>query len=170
MKAFKEGQDWAFGEVIRSFRRPVLDYVRQKLGNSEDSEEVTQEIFLKLFRFRESYDLTRSFSTWTWTIARNTVTDWLRRESDAREHSREADELPSALPDAELNLLAKTEKRMLRKLLQSLTSRQRRVLWLRVMHQLSYPEIAERMGISLSAVKCAVYRAKAALRAAPAPA
>lgn len=167
VKAFRDGADWAFGEVIQCFRKPVLDYVRHKLGNSEDSEEVTQEIFLKLFRFRESYDCTRSFSAWLWTIARNTVTDWTRREVWTRQAASvpgRTEELPSTLPDAEFLMLRKTEKKLFRKLLLALTARQRRVLWLRVVHQLSYSEIAERMGISLSAVKCAVYRAKQTLR------
>ena len=170
VRAFKDGEDWAFSKIFTKYRKLILRFVSQKVRNEEAAEEITQEVFFKAFRFRSSYRSEYAFSTWLWGIARNTIVDRIRK--DRREPAHDAfqdgepedyETLPCALPNAEHLLLRRGENKRLVAFLGTLTAPQRRVLWLRIMHRLSYAEIAKRLGLSLSAVKCLAYRAKATL-------
>lgn len=178
LEAFQRGEEWAFGEIYARYHKPTLKYVSKRIDDSEAVQDLTQEIFLKIHRFRESYDLDARFESWFWTVAKNTVVDWHRKynlgEASEISQAQEPDEytqgyaivdrLACPLPDAEYRVLQKANRKMLRTLMKQLTSLQRRVIWLRVIHQLSYQEISKRLGLSLSAVKCLAYRSRQVIR------
>jgi RNA polymerase sigma-70 factor, ECF subfamily len=160
----KEG----FAKIYLQFRRPIFKYVTRMVNDIQIAEELTQEIFLKAFRFSSTYQPKYALSTWLWTIARNTVLDWRRKSSldPCREQRQESEfdlkveDLPALSSNAEAHMIEKTEKEGIIGLLNSLTELQRRVLLLRVIHHLSYREISKKLGLSLSAVKCLAYRAR----------
>lgn len=164
---FKNGCEDAYAGLYHRFRKPIFQYVKSRIADDAVAEELTQEIFIKVYRFRETYEDKYAFSTWLWTIARNTISDHLRGTRGAAceldEEEIFLDDLPSPLLDAEAIAIARDKRRSLMKMVRSLTRLQKRVLWMRVMHQLSYDEIAAKLGLSLSAVKNLVYRAKIAL-------
>src|SRR4051812_43628713 len=87
---FRSGNEEAYAKLYHRFRRPILRYVKSRLSNQAIAEEVTQDIFMKVHRFRESYNEEYAFSTWLWTIARNTIADYLRgvqnTASDGKAH------------------------------------------------------------------------------------
>ncbi len=160
-------QDWFF-KLYRRYQKPIGEFVRSKISNKETAAEVTQEVFLKIFRFHGSYCDTYAFSTWLWTIARNTVTDYGRAQASAGRPKEylSSDDLPSRERSPEAVALRKDQFRFFLKAIRSLTRPQRRVIWMRVVHQLSYEEIARRMGVSLTSVKNLALRAKATLKLA----
>jgi RNA polymerase sigma-70 factor (ECF subfamily) len=162
-KAFNEGHE-AFAKVYRKFSQPLRQYVRSKISDPEIAEELTQEVFLKAYRFRDSYQERYALSTWLWTIARNTVTDHLRG-SRLEDSGLESEELACERPCAESVAMRKDERKTYLRMLRSLTRMQKRVIWMRVIHQLSYEEISKRLDMSLSAVKNLAYRAKLSLNA-----
>lgn len=159
-KAFKSGDNDAFAEIYNHFREPIFQYVSARISSSQVAEDVTQEVFLKVYRFRENFDETHAFSTWLWTIARNTVFDSLRKTKGALEETGDVEELPCSLENAETLLQTRDLRRTMRALIRPLTKLQRRVLWMRVVQQLSYDEISKAMGLSLSAVKNLAHRAR----------
>jgi RNA polymerase sigma-70 factor (ECF subfamily) len=164
LRAFREGEEWAFDALYRRYEKAVLRYVDQLTGGDDAGPDLVQEVFLKVHRFRADYDPKYAFSTWLWQIARNTVLDW-QRKSRPESAAIDPEEGPACpRPDAEALLARKGERRVLRDVIRNLTGLQRRVIWLRVIHQLSYGEISRRLGLSLSAVKCLVYRSKQALK------
>jgi RNA polymerase sigma-70 factor (ECF subfamily) len=164
---FKNGSEEAFSKLYRRFQRPVLKYVRSKIRDDEVAMEVTQEVFLKVFRFKDRYQEGYAFSTWLWTIARNAVTDHLRSEGSQVHHGQNEDlppdEIPSPHKNAEALILKKDQRRTFLKKARSLTRLQKRVLWMRVIRQLSYEEISRKLGLSLSAVKNLAYRGRMTL-------
>ncbi len=170
-EAFKKGEEWAFSKIYLIYKNPILRYVSQRVGDQEIVNDLGQEIFLKAHRFRSSYQSQYTFSTWLWTIARNTVSDWYRKHSRGEwmESSNPEDSLffeekfSTPEPNAEILLEREAERQGFMQLLEKLTDLQKKVLWMRVIHQLSYQEIAKKLGLSLSAVKCLVYRSKKAL-------
>lgn len=162
-KVLNNGHD-AFAKVYRKFSSPLRQYVRSKISDPEVAEELTQEVFLKAYRFRDSYQERYAVSTWLWTIARNTVTDHLRGlKPEGTDHLTE--ELPCARPCAESVVIRKDDRKTYLRMLRSLTRMQKRVIWMRVIHQLSYEEISKRLNMSLSAVKNLAYRGKLSLNA-----
>ena len=167
---FKSGNEEAFAKLYKRFHKPILRFVQSKISDDEVASELTQEVFIKVFRFRESYQEQYALSTWLWTIARNTISDHLRGkkihlESDlpGSEPAMTLEEIPSPQKNAEALVIKKDQRRSFLGLMKSLTRPQKRVLWLRAVHQLSFPEISKRLGLSLSAVKNLAYRAKLTL-------
>jgi RNA polymerase sigma-70 factor, ECF subfamily len=161
---FQAGDEAAYSRIYTRYKRPIQRYVSARIRDPQVCDEVTQEIFLKVHRFRDSYQGEYAFSTWLWTIARNTIADHLRKRTDAkRDYEYEMDEAPSLEAGAaELSEL-KDQRRMLFKVARALTRAQRRVLWFRIVRQLSFPEIANRLGLSVAAVKNLAHRAKQSL-------
>ncbi|MCX6781384.1 MAG: RNA polymerase sigma factor [Candidatus Magasanikbacteria bacterium] len=68
----------AFEQLMGLFERRVYGYVFRHVTNREDAEDITQDVFVKVFKKLKTYDGTRSFSTWIFTVATNTVYDFLR--------------------------------------------------------------------------------------------
>jgi RNA polymerase sigma-70 factor (ECF subfamily) len=168
--AFRKGEEWAFSKLYARYQKPILKYVSQRVKDQEQVQDIVQEIFLKVHRFRDSYQKQYAFSTWLWTIAKNTISDWLRKNqngemefSSGQDGFLVEDEIPSMVPNAETLLLQVSEKKKIERLLGKLTDLQRKVITLRMIHHLSYQEIAKNLGLSISAVKCLVYRSKQAL-------
>ncbi|MEK6706321.1 MAG: sigma-70 family RNA polymerase sigma factor [Bdellovibrionota bacterium] len=160
--AFQNGEQQAFSEIYNRYSNPILKYVLRHTRDTEIAQDLTQEIFFKIFRFRSSYRPEHGFSTWIWTIAKNTIFDALRKKPAAT-IDIPADDLPSPRPDAEKVLERKTQWRSLLRALKKLTSPQRKVVWMRIVYELPYNEIAKRLDVSISAVKCLAYRSKRAL-------
>jgi len=167
LAAFKKGGVEAFSKIDRRFRKPIFRYILGRVPDSETAEELTQDVFLKEYRARESYEERFELSTWLWTIARNTVFDWLRKTREEVLDSPEEfswEEIPCQLPCPETRMSRKLDGRALLKLMSSLTDLQKRALFMRVVRQLSYEEISKNLGLSLSAAKCLVYRARRSLQ------
>lgn len=167
---FIQGSDAAFSSIYEKYADGIRRFVHLRISDLETVEELTQEIFLKVFRFRKAYDGTYAFSTWLWTIAKNCTFDHLRSTRqkhlpvppmDGKAFSVET--IPCVRDTAESLLLKKDERKAIFHLLKSLNRLQRRVVWLRVIRHLSYDEIGKKLGVSASAVRNIVFRAKITL-------
>ncbi|MDR3606146.1 MAG: sigma-70 family RNA polymerase sigma factor [Oligoflexia bacterium] len=151
-----------YPSLYKKYQKPIAQYVQSKVDNPETAAEITQEVFLKFFRFRSSYQEKYAFSTWLWTIAKNTVSDHLRSQSRSARSSElmNPEELASKEKSPETLTLRRDQIRKFLGAIRHLTRLQRRVLWMRVIRQLSYEEIAKKLGMSLSAAKNLAYRAR----------
>jgi RNA polymerase sigma-70 factor, ECF subfamily len=171
IQSFKNGAPDGFSRIYTRYRKPVLKMISSRIRNSDVTEELTQEVFLRVFRFQNHFNPEYEFSTWLWTIARNIVSDYLSNsQSDPLaaksqvESTVELNELVSTGANAEFILLKKSERRYLIKMLGKLPKLQRKAILLRVIRGCSYCEIAKAMHLSLSAVKSLIHRAKASLQ------
>lgn len=167
---FRDGSEEAFSAIYDWFRPPIRSYIASRIADPADQEEITQEIFLKAYRFRSSYNPRFELSTWLWTVARNTVSDWLRKHRPAMgARAPEAgpefsvEDFPCGRHDAETRMIHRSQRRNLIRLFRHLTRPQRRVLWLRIIHQHSYQEIGRQLGLSLPSVKNLSLRARVKL-------
>jgi RNA polymerase sigma-70 factor (ECF subfamily) len=162
VEAFRRGEHWAFSKLYNRYARQLLAFINGHVNDAAAAEDLRQEVFFKAFRFRGRYLPHHAFSTWLWTIARNTLTDWYRKcRGEAvmleNNHDGNTEHFVSTEPSPEAALVKEKEQH---DKLSNLTERQRQVLWLRVINHLSYHEIAKKLGMSLSAVKCLIYRTK----------
>lgn len=155
-------------ELYRRYRGAVQQYLRQLCGSDDLAEELAQETFLKasvgLLGFRGEC----SPATWLFRIARNAYLDHLRRPSATR---IDTDELLAIPDEAHYNdparrYAAGEQRSLIALALAQLPEKQRSVLLLRDNEGLAYAEIADVLGISLSAVKVNLFRARNAFRAA----
>lgn len=149
-----------FDAAYAQYHRQVRTYVRNLMGSSQDAEELTQDVFLKAYLARDSYDPQYSVSTWLYSIARNTVTDRFRYFGRRFTQPVEDYELMCPRPTAEDVSHDASTRRRLHLRLRRLTPRQRRVVFLRVGRGMGFTEIAARMSTNLSTVKNLYLRAQ----------
>jgi RNA polymerase sigma-70 factor (ECF subfamily) len=135
--------------------------------NDQDAQDVTQEAFLRAFRFFDGYQ-GGNMRAWLLTIVRNTCYTWLHQnrppesavEFDEEIHGSES----SGGADPELQVLASADKETLRRALEELPGIFREVLVLRELEGMSYKEIAEVASVSIGTVMSRLARARTRLR------
>ena len=167
----------AFRSVLEAFEKPVFQTVYRLVGGRfpNDVEDVTQDLFLKIFRALPRFDPDRGvkFSTWIYTFVKNHCFDVLKKRRiqvvsyDGSDRPGDPDkkiELPSATGEpAELSLRGELGRRI-REAVDELPYDQRVAFVLREYQGLDYREIGEIVDCSEGTVKSRLYRAKEALR------
>lgn len=176
MLRVQAGDEGAFRELFAKFAPRILQYVRRLVGNESRAEEVTQDVFVQVFRFRLRYRPDARFTTWLFTIATNLSLNEIRRpERKLRvdlwaprddEPDREGPPLPDpAAATPEQSTAARELARDLEAAIAALPPKQRAALLLSRMDGLAYRDVGEALGCSEGAVKALLFRATHALKA-----
>ncbi len=173
MERVGAGDHAAFRQLIERHQNAVTGTVVKMLGNSNDAEDISQQVFLRIWRNARRYRPDAKFTTYLFTITRNLVFNETRRRSRKREVSadereenshHQIEDRPDRRPDAELLQAELAEA--VDAAIASLPETQRMAVVLRRYEQLSYEEIAEVLQLSVSAVKSLLFRARSSLREA----
>lgn len=173
MERIGAGDHEAFRELVERHQNAVIGTVAKMLGNASESEDIAQQVFLRIWKNAKRYRPDAKFTTYLYTITRNLVFNETRRKSrkkevssdEREEHSNQLVEAsPDRQPDAEL-LQAELQEAV-DKAIAGLPEAQRMAVVLRRYEQLSYEEIADVLGLSVSAVKSLLFRARTSLREA----
>jgi len=150
-----------FNRIYDNNKNAVYSYLYYMTKTTEDAEDLCQETFFKIYRNLKSYRGECSERSWCITIARNTFLSWVRKRKVAEELNNEMEQLPSGSgSNPELRMLRLEEREIIKKVLLQLKEEYRTILLLRDYEQLSYNEIQEVTGLSESAVKVRIYRAR----------
>ena len=168
------GSEAAFEAIVRLYERQVFAYAYRLLSNRQDAEEVTQDVFVKVWRTLPSFRWESALSTWILTITRNAATDLLRRREEPTESLWREDEnggeyaIPVADPSPESNpeeaYQCKERAELVRRGIAALSPDFREILLLREMQGLSYSDIAVVLSLEEGTVKSRINRARAALK------
>ena len=161
------GEDSAWEELLRTHNRRIYNLCYRFTSRTGDAEDLTQEIFIKVFQSLQSYDAAQgTFVTWLSRVARNHLVDHYRRTRQERVTSSIEDE-PTGLedkPSAETHPMAQVESRERRELLQSalekLSPDMREAVILRDFQDLDYDEIAQVLGVPQGTVKSRINRGR----------
>jgi RNA polymerase sigma-70 factor (ECF subfamily) len=168
MLRFQKGEERAFEELVRKHTRGVLNLVYRYLGDATRAEDVSQDIFVKVYRARMKYEPKAKFSTWLYRIAVNHCLNEIRSRRSQPAVSAPSDELfehPSGdHPDRQLSRVEL--QRAVKAAIDALPENQRMAVILARYEDMSYEEIAATMGLSLEAVKSVLFRAKENLQLA----
>ncbi len=164
MAAAQDGDAAAYAALLNEIVPALRVFVDLRLRDASATEDVVQNVLLSLHRARHTYEPSRPFGPWLRTIARNAVVDAFRARGKQAE--REA-----ALPDADLladerepsRMEAPLSERMERALAELPASQREAVLLIHV-RELSVAEAAERVGVTVSALKVRAHRGYKALR------
>lgn len=147
--------------LYTQYRSKVLGYIRSRIYNREDAEDLCEEVFEKAFRAADSYDASKSApGTWLYAITRNAVYDYCRRV-------RPVGELPEDLSDDALpedNILNEDLLNSLAAALEQLPDELTDIIVLRYYDRLPLTQIAERLGMSYGIVKLRHQKALTLLR------
>ncbi len=161
--------DRPFQELLRRYQRLVWRVCYRFMGNGDDAEDLTQEVFFKVYRNLASFEGRSTFKTWLYRIAINTAQNELRAR--ARRPQESETELETAaefipMPETvEETVLEKGKSERLAAAFASLRPEDVQILHYKDIEQKQYDEIAALLGIGLSATKMRVQRARLSLQA-----
>ena len=172
MLQVKEGDGTSFEVLLGKYRRPVVSYLNRMVQNQSIAEELAQEVFLRVYRARGSYEPTAKFTTWLFKIAThlalNSVRDRKHEKLDKSLSETVEDRQPLDVPDLRRNreqeLVAETRLQLVRDAISSLPEKQRAAVLMHKYEELDYAQIADALGCSVSAVKSLLFRAYEMLR------
>jgi len=175
MLRVQSGDDAAFNLLVEKYHRPMTHYMYRMTHNQAVAEELAQEVFLRVFRSRESYRAEARFSTWLYRIATNLGVNYARdtrRERTAHtvyldQRDPETGTTPDVAdsrPSAEHDLVQDERMQAIRKHVMALPERQRNAVLMHKYQGLDYRQIGEIMKLSESATKSLLFRAYQTLR------
>lgn len=175
MLRVKAGDQPAFDYLVQKYRRPMVSFMYRMAHNSAVAEDLAQEVFLRVYRSRESYEPSAKFTTWLYRIATNLAVNHARDTRHERRenvvHIDEANEetglsfdLPDTNPTAEERLLRRERMEAIRERVQALPERQRMAVVMHKYQQMDYHQIAGVLKLSESATKSLLFRAYQTLR------
>ena len=164
--AAQKGDRSAFMHIVEAYQRPVYNLCYRMLGGDvSEAEDAAQETFLRAYTKLNTYNPSRKFSSWLFSIASHYCIDRLRQRRYQligwdELSAPDQDMLSSPEPQPEAVALTREDHVTLHTLLNSLPPDYRAATILRYWHELSYDEIAETLETSVSAIKSRLFRAK----------
>jgi len=156
MALVREENESAFRRLMERHQRPVMNFF-VRMGASTYSEDLAQETFIRLWKYRTKYKPVAKFTTFLYMLARHVWLDFLRRKIRFQQF---ADRYQEEMPSASDGGMDKLRRRLdIQAALDGLTPKLREVLVLAVYQGLAYQEIAEVLSIPLGTVKSRVFNA-----------
>jgi RNA polymerase sigma-70 factor (ECF subfamily) len=167
-----EGEPEAIKVLYFRYRTRILNFCHRILGNRADAEDVTGEVFLTLFSRKYRYDPQAKFSTWLYTVARNSCITRLRKRNtlvsvwfaSRGSTTHEQWDIEDGGDLAEEQLGKREAASRVRRAIRQLPDEQREAILLREYHRLTYDEISRILHCSLEKVKVLIFRGREHLR------
>ena len=169
------GDEESFNYLVGKYHRPVIHFLYRMVHNQAVAEEMAQEVFLRVYRARESYRAEARFTTWLYRIATNLAVNLARDrrhekaaqtvyldEPDAETGTRV--DVADDRPTAEQNLLREERMKAIRSHVMALPERQRTAVLMHKYQGLDYRQIGQVLRLSESATKSLLFRAYQTLR------
>jgi RNA polymerase sigma-70 factor (ECF subfamily) len=165
--AARDGDTAAFGRLVEAYQNPVYNLAYRMLGNGPEAEDAAQEAFIRAYKYLDSYDPKRPFSTWLFSITSHYCIDQLRRRRidwlPLKEEIAEPVRLASSSPNPEAVVTQRDREAWIEELMETLSPTDRAAVTLHYWYDCSYSEIADVLDLTVSAVKSRLYRARRAL-------
>jgi len=169
-KAREVGDEKAYAALMEKYRKSVFFMVFKMLNKSEESEDLTIEIFAKAFININKYSPDFAFSTWLFRIATNHCIDFIRKKKllttsiDDTIKTNNGEEIGFQVKDTNLNPHEKAVKKqkieLVRMVVNNLPDKYQKLVMLRYFRELAYDEIAKELDIPIGTVKAQLFRAR----------
>jgi len=175
MLQVQRGDRVAFEQLVEKYKQPVINLVARVLGDFTEAEDITQNVFVQVFKSAARYRVSARFSTWLFTIARNLCLNEIRRrtrhpaESLDVSHPEHDDQPLRQFEDTRTQpppeaALGRELEAKIQEALNDLPENQRTAILLFRQEEMSYEEIARVLGCSLPATKSLIHRGREALK------
>lgn len=173
MLRVREGDESSFALLLERHRSPVVSFLYRMVQNQAVSEELAQEVFLRVYRSRATYEPTAKFTTWLFRIATHLALNWIRdNKKKEKNHDSLDEEIAEGLerqvadrqPSIEQELVRRTRVREVREAIEALPEKQRAAVLMHKYEGLDYQQISRALHCSESALKSLLFRAYQTLR------
>lgn len=175
MTRVREGDDSGFDYLIEKYRKPIVNFMYRMVHNQAVAEELAQEVFLRVYRSRQTYRAEARFSTWLYRIATNLGVNHARDTKYERSaqtiyldqpdaETGTTPDVADSRPGAEAELVRDERMRAIRRHVMALPERQRNAVLMHKYQGLDYKEIGAVLHLSESATKSLLFRAYQTLR------
>jgi RNA polymerase sigma-70 factor (ECF subfamily) len=159
LRKAQRGDERAFTLIVRAYEGPVYNYVLRLVGDRALAEDLTQEVFLRVFQGLPRFSLRSKFTTWLFQVTKNRVLDELRANERRPRLTVALDDIaPLEVLDAPVERVEAMDA--LWKSVEELNVDLKMALLLRDVVGLSYTEIADSLEITLATVKWRIYKAR----------
>jgi len=173
MLRVKEGDGASFCLLLEKYRSSVVNFLFRMVQNHAVAEELAQEVFLRVYRSRSTYEPTAKFTTWLFRIATHLALNALRDGKNERLQDRLDDDssdvpvrqISDRRPSVEQWMVYEAKLAEIRKAIAALPEKQRAAVLMHKYEEMEYSQIAKVLSCSESAVKSLLFRAYEALRA-----
>ena len=171
----KAGDQGAFEYLVQKYRRPMVSFMYRMAHNAAVAEDLAQEVFLRVYRSRESYEASAKFTTWLYRIATNLAVNHARDTRHERpevqvsldepdEDTGTTLEVPDRSLNAEQSIMVRERMMAIRQKVEGLPEQQKLAVIMHKYQQMDYKQIAEVLKKSESATKSLLFRAYETLR------
>ena len=158
---YLSGNKTIFDEIVNRYLKSIYNFSYRLVGNDKEAEDITQEIFLKIWKNIKKFDTNKSFKTWIFTIAKNTTIDYLRKKKEIPLSAFDTDEgnnlVTDNLVDEELKpdeVFALSQNKIkVERVMDELTIIQKQVIILKYMDEFSLSEISMILKVPVDTVK-----------------
>ncbi len=160
MLAVRDGDLDQLGHLFEKYHKQLYGYFMRQLSNSQLCEDIVQEVFFRMLKYRHTYRGDGQFRTWMYSIACNVKTDHFRSVRRRPETTaNEVDAFISPNPNPEESFEKSKQRELLDQALEQLSEQKREVLILRRFQNLKYKEIAEVLNCPVGTVKARLFHA-----------
>jgi len=167
----------AWEEIVQRYNRRIYNICYRFAGSGDDAQDLTQEVFIKMFRTLNSYDVERgAFMTWVTTITRNLLVDHFRKSKQDRatesldttpsEHEDAmplSEKIEDKAPAADMSVQSREMRELVHNALQKLSPELREAVILRDLQDMDYKDIATVLKVPEGTVKSRINRGRAEL-------
>jgi RNA polymerase sigma-70 factor (ECF subfamily) len=165
LRSAQRGDAEAINDVVTGFQQPVFNLCYRMLGDRTEAEDAAQEALIKVVLHLNTYDPGRPFKPWILRIASNECIDRIRRRKpilylDGMGEDGAWEWQAGHSPNPEAEMLRREQQTQIREMLENLPPLDRTVITLFYWEGLSYIEIGEATGLSVSAIKSRLFRAR----------
>jgi RNA polymerase sigma-70 factor (ECF subfamily) len=175
MLRVRTGDDEAFAFLVEKFRRPIISFMYRSVGSQHVAEELAQEVFLRVYKSRQTYSADAKFTTWLYRIATNLAMNYARDTKSERQGKVSLDEpvdeesdrtldVPDTMMTAEEAIVRRERMEAIKKCVLELPERQRVAVLMHKYQEMDYKQIAQALNLSESATKSLLFRAYETLR------
>ncbi len=173
MLRVREGDADSFSLLLERHRNGVIHFLYRMVQNQSVAEELAQEVFLRVYKSRGSYEPTAKFTTWLFRIATHLALNWIRdTKNEKNQESLDEEVVEGAVrqvsgrePTVEQKMVARVKVEEIRRAVEKLPAKQKAAVLMHKYQELEYGQIAQVLECSESAVKSVLFRAYETLRA-----
>ncbi len=169
IEQYLKGDNKSFDILVARYLKPIYSFIYKNIGNPAEAEDITQDVFVRVWKNLRKFDQKRSFKPWIFQIAKNASIDYLRKKKSIPFSTFETDKGQNALTEnissGPVNLLdILNDKAILANAMAGLNEREQKIINLRHKEGMSFKEIADSFNESINTIKSRYRRTLAILK------